>query len=100
MSESIESQMLAGLGEVKSELVKQGVILEQVLKQSTLTNGRVSKLEEWQRAVEKRDAHDCGVMEGSATAAITKGQLRAFVAAGTAIAGIAGTVAGIVVRFL
>lgn len=45
------------LSEVKAELVAHGVKLEQVLRQATLTNGRVSDLE-------RRNLHDDGYADG------------------------------------
>lgn len=94
----MQEEILAAVGEVKGELVKQGMVQEQILKQALITNGRIGKLEDWQRTVQIADAHDQGVLEGTGTAALTKGQLRALLMAVTAITTVSGTIVGIIVK--
>lgn len=96
----MSDQVLDAIGEVKAELIRHGMTLEQVLHQATITNGRVGQLEKWQQAVILADAADRGRLEGMATMAISKGQLRALVAAVTAIATASATIAGVVVKVL
>ena len=95
-----EELLLAALAELKAEMKAQSVTLGQVLDQARRTNGRVNMLEEWRRTVELQQAHDAGLAEGGATAAITKGQLRLFVGGATAIASLAGAIAGVVVKVM
>jgi len=92
--------VLDALSELKAELKAQHMTLSQVLDQARKTNGRITMLEDWRHMVELKQAHEQGMAEGAGTAAITKGQLRMFIASATAIASIAGTVAGIIVRFM
>ena len=94
----MQEEILEAVGEVKREIVKQGMILEQVLKQATITNGRVGKLEDWQKTVQLTDAHNRGVLEGTATTALTRGQLRALLVAVTGITTVSGTIVGIIVK--
>lgn len=94
------SQVLAGLGEVKGEIVALQGTTGQTLAEAKRTNGRVSRLEAWREAVMVSDAADRGRLEGAATAALTKGQLRAVLAAVTAITALSGTIVGIVVKLL
>ena len=56
-------------------------------------------LEAWKASVLLADAHDRGVIEGAGTAALTKGQLRALIAAVTAITTVSGTIVGVIVKF-
>ncbi len=91
-------QVLNGVAEVKGELVALQGTTGQTLTEARRTNGRVSKLEQWQQAVALQDAGDRGRIEGAATAALTKGQLRAVLTLVTAISALSGTVVGIVVR--
>lgn len=90
--------LLEALHELKSEMKAQSMTLQQVLEQARKTNGRVNMLEEWKHNVELREAHDEGIMEGAGTAAITKGQLRMLMGSASAIATLAGAVAGFIVR--
>lgn len=96
----MSDQVLDAIGEVKAELIRHGMTLEQVLHQAMITNGRVGQLEKWQQSVIVADAADRGRLEGMATMAISKGQLRALVAAVTAIATASATIAGVVVKVL
>lgn len=96
----MNDDVLHAVGELKAELVRQGVILDQVHRQTTITNGRVSDLEKWKHAFQLSDAHAKGVMEGTGTAALTKGQLRALLTMITAMTTISGTIVGLVVRLL
>lgn len=45
-------QILAGMTEVKAELVTHGLTLEQVLREAQRTNGRISALEAWRQQSE------------------------------------------------
>lgn len=92
--------LLAALAELKAEMKSQSVTLGQVLDQARRTNGRVGVLEEWRRTIEIKQAHEEGLAEGGANAAITKGQLRMFVGSAAAIASLAGTIAGVVVKVM
>lgn len=91
-------QLLDAIGELKSELKAQGMTLNQVLEQARRTNGRVNALEDWRHSLELREAHEAGLMEGAGTAAVTKGQLRIIIGSATALASLAGAIAGIVVK--
>jgi len=93
-------QVLDGLGEVKGEIVALQGTTAQTLAEAKRTNGRISKLEEWRQAVAVKDAGDRGRIEGAATAALTKGQLRAGLAVVTAIATLSGAIVGTVVKLL
>lgn len=95
-----EELLLAALAELKAEMKAQSVTLNQVLDQARRTNGRVNMLEEWRRTIELKQAHEEGVAEGGATAAITKGQLRVLVGGATAIASLAGAIAGLIVKVM
>lgn len=92
--------LLAALSELKAELKSQSVTLGQVLDQARKTNGRVTHLEEWRHTIELHKAHEEGLVQGASTAAVTKAQIRMFLGAATALASIAGTVAGIVVKVM
>ncbi len=92
--------LISALGELKAELKSQHVTLSQVLDQARKTNGRITMLEEWRHAVELANARNDGLVQGASTAAVTKAQIRMFLGAATAIASIAGTVAGIVVKVM
>lgn len=96
----MSDQLLDAIGEVKAELVRHSMTLEQVLRQTTVTNGRVSVLERWRQEVAVQDAKDRGRLEGAATAALTKGQLRALLAGVAAITSVSGAIVGIVVKVL
>lgn len=93
-------QLLDAISELKAELKAQSMTLNQVLDQARRTNGRVNMLEDWKHSVELKQAHEEGIAEGAGTAAITKGQLRMIFGTITAVAGLAGTVAGIIVRLM
>ena len=91
---------LHAVGEMKAELVRQGVILDQVHRQTTITNGRVSDLEKWKHAFQLADAHDKGIAEGVGASALTKGQLRALLTIITTMTTISGAIVGMVVKLL
>lgn len=93
-------QLLEGVGEVKGEIVALQSTASQQLTEAKRTNGRVSALETWRQAVAVTDAADKGRLEGAATAAVTKGQLRALGVVATAIATLSGAIVGIVVKLL
>ena len=102
----MSDQVLDAIDEVKKELVaiqlvqgNHGLVQNQILEQARLTNGRIGALEAWKQAVLVADAHDKGVLQGAATAALTKGQLRALIAAVTAITTVSGTIVGVIVKF-
>lgn len=90
--------LLSAIAEVKGEMVKIGIILEQVLKQATLTNGRVSKLEEWRQSVLLADAHDRGVLEGTSATALSKSQVRMIAAGIGVITTVSGTIVGVIMK--
>lgn len=92
--------LLEALHELKAEMKAQSMTLGQVLDQARKTNGRVNILEEWRHTLELKQAHEEGLAEGGATAAITKGQLRMFIGVATAIASLAGTLAGVIVKVM
>ena len=103
----MSDQVLEALAEVKRELVaiqllqeRHGIVQAQVLEQAKRTNGRIGMLEDWRETVMLTDAHDKGVLQGAATAVLTKGQLRVMVAAVTAITTISGGIVGIITSVL
>ena len=90
--------LLSAIAEVKGEMVKIGIILEQVLRQATLTNGRVSRLEEWRQSVLLADAHDRGVIEGTSATALSKPQVRMIAAGIGVITTVSGTIVGVIMK--
>ena len=96
----MSDDVLTAVGEMKAELVRQGMILDQVHRQTSITNGRVSDLENWKHALQLIDAHDKGLLEGVGTAALTKGQLRVLLTLFTAATALSGTIVGLVTRLL
>ena len=104
---SVSDQVLEALDEVKRELVaiqllqeRHGIVQAQVLEQAKRTNGRIGMLEDWRETVMLTDAHDKGVLQGAATAVLTKGQLRVMVAAVTAITTVSGAIVGLITTVL
>lgn len=95
-----QTQLLAGLGEVKAEIVSLQGTTERLLTEAKKTNGRVTLLETWKQAVQLQEATDKGRLEGSSTAALTKGQVRTFLAVLTAVSALSGSIVGVVVKLL
>lgn len=95
-----QARLLAGLGEVKAEIVSLQSTTERVLSEAEKTNGRVTLLETWKQQVVLQEATDKGRLEGSSTAALTKGQVRTALAVLTAVSALSGSIVGIVVRLL
>lgn len=95
-----QTQLLAGLGEVKAEIVSLQGTTERLLTEAKKTNGRVTLLETWKQAVQLQEAKDHGRMEGAAAAALTKGQVRTIVAVVTVLSAISGSIVGAVVKLL
>lgn len=90
---TVEEQLLEGMGELKQ-------LAREMLRRQDVTNGRVTRLEEWRQIIEREEARHDGFATARSQTAITRAQLRTLWFLFTGTAGLAAAIGGIVARYL